>query len=52
MPGAEEQLHETFSTELITQKIRETEGNLKAAKLALANLIQRQRAEPCSCASR
>ncbi|UWQ31176.1 PspA/IM30 family protein [Leisingera sp. M527] len=42
---AEEQLRETYSIELITQKIREAEGNLKAAKLTLASLIQRQRAE-------
>ncbi|WP_264210103.1 PspA/IM30 family protein [Leisingera thetidis] len=42
---AEEQLRETFSIELITQKIREADGNLKAAKLTLAGLIQRQRSE-------
>ncbi|OED49816.1 PspA/IM30 family protein [Leisingera sp. S232] len=42
---AEEQLRETYSIELITQKIREAEGNLKAAKLTLASLIQRQRSE-------
>ncbi|UWQ27196.1 PspA/IM30 family protein [Leisingera sp. M523] len=42
---AEGQLRETYSIELITQKIREAEGNLKAAKLTLASLIQRQRAE-------
>ena len=42
---AEEQLRETYSIELITQKIREADSNLKAAKLTLASLIQRQRAE-------
>ncbi len=42
---AEEQLRETYSIELITQKIREADANLKAAKLTLASLIQRQRAE-------
>lgn len=42
---AEEQLRETFSIELITQKIREAEANLKAAKLTLASLVQRQRGE-------
>ena len=42
---AEEQLRQTYSLELITQKIREAEGNLKAAKLTLASLIQRQRSE-------
>lgn len=42
---AEEQLRDTFSIELIDQKIRESEASLKAAKLTLASLIQRQRAE-------
>lgn len=42
---AEEQLRETYSIELITQKIRDADANLKAAKLTLASLIQRQRAE-------
>ncbi|OBY28017.1 PspA/IM30 family protein [Leisingera sp. JC1] len=42
---AEEQLRETYSIELISQKIREADANLKAAKLTLASLIQRQRAE-------
>jgi len=42
---AEEQLRDTFSIELIDQKIRESGDSLKAAKLTLANLIQRQRAE-------
>jgi len=40
-----EQLRDTYSVELIDQKIRESEGGLKAAKLTLASLIQRQRAE-------
>ena len=42
---AEEHLRDTFSIELIDQKIRESEASLKAAKLTLASLIQRQRAE-------
>lgn len=42
---AEEHLRDTFSVELIDQKIRESEASLKAAKLTLASLIQRQRAE-------
>lgn len=42
---AEEQLRDTFSIELIDQKIRESEASLKAAKHTLASLIQRQRAE-------
>ena len=42
---AEEQLRDTYSVELIDQKIRESEADLKAAKLTLASLIQRQRAE-------
>jgi len=42
---AEEQLRDTYSIELIDQKIREAEQNLKAAKLTLASLIQRQRGE-------
>lgn len=42
---AEENLRDQYSVELITQKIRESEDALKAAKLTLASLIQRQRAE-------
>ncbi|WP_171173722.1 PspA/IM30 family protein [Ruegeria sp. HKCCD8929] len=42
---AEEQLRDTYSIELIDQKIREAESSLKAAKLTLASLIQRQRGE-------
>ncbi len=42
---AEERLRDTFSIEMIDQKIREAEQNLKAAKLTLASLIQRQRGE-------
>ncbi|WP_037253831.1 PspA/IM30 family protein [Roseobacter sp. SK209-2-6] len=42
---AEEQLRDTYSIELIDQKIREAEGNLRAAKMTLASLIQRQRTE-------
>lgn len=42
---AEEQLRDHYSIELIDQKIREAEANLKAAKLGLASLIQRSRSE-------
>lgn len=42
---AEDRLRDTFSIELIDQKIREAEQNLKAAKLTLASLIQKQRNE-------
>lgn len=42
---AEEQLRDTYSIELIDQKIREAEGNLRTAKMTLASLIQRQRTE-------
>lgn len=42
---AEEQLRDQFSIELIDQKIREADGNLRAAKITLASLIQRQRGE-------
>lgn len=42
---AEERVRDTYSIELIDQKIREAEGNLKAAKTTLATLIQRQRNE-------
>ena len=42
---AEEQLRDTYAIELIDQKIREAQANLKAAKLGLAGLIQRGRNE-------
>lgn len=41
---AEEQVKEQYSIELIDQKIREASASLKAAKFALANLVQRERA--------
>jgi phage shock protein A len=42
---AEDRLKDTFALELIDQKIRETEAQLKAAKATLASLMQRQRGE-------
>ena len=42
---AEEQLRDQYSIELIDQKIRQAEGDLKTAKLGLASLIQRERSE-------
>lgn len=42
---AEERVRETYSTELIDQKIREASQGLKAAKMSLAALTQRSRAE-------
>lgn len=42
---AEDRLRDVYSIELIDQKIREADQNLKAAKLTLASLIQRQRGE-------
>ena len=42
---AEEQLRDVYAIELIDQKIREGQANLKAAKLGLASLIQRSRNE-------
>ncbi|NKW91600.1 PspA/IM30 family protein [Rhodobacteraceae bacterium R_SAG9] len=42
---AEEQVRDVYAIELIDQKIREASANLKAAKVALAGLIQRERAE-------
>lgn len=42
---AEEQVRDHYSIELIDQKIREAEANLKTAKVGLASLIQRQRSE-------
>ncbi|SMP25499.1 PspA/IM30 family protein [Shimia sagamensis] len=42
---AEEQVRDVYAIELIDQKIREASANLKAAKVALAGLIQRERGE-------
>lgn len=42
---AEEHVRDVFAIELIDQKIRETEAQLKAAKTTLATLLQRQRSE-------
>ena len=42
---AEEKVRESYSIELIEQKIRESQGALTAAKVTLASLIQRERAE-------
>lgn len=42
---AEERVRDVYSIELIDQKIRESGQALKAAKLSLASLIQRERAE-------
>lgn len=42
---AEDRVRDAFAIELIDQKIREAEGNLKAGKATLASLIQRQRSE-------
>ena len=42
---AEEQVRDHYSIELIDQKIRESEANMKAAKVGLASLIQRERSE-------
>lgn len=42
---SEETVRDHFAIELIDQKIREATDNLKAAKLTLAGLIQRERAE-------
>lgn len=42
---AEEHVREIYSIELIEQKIREANTSLKAAKVSLAGLIQRKRAE-------
>ncbi len=42
---AEDCLRDIYSNELIDEKIREAEQNLKAAKLTLASLIQKQRNE-------
>ncbi len=42
---AEERVRDVYALELIDQKIRETEAQLRAAKATLATLIQRQRSE-------
>lgn len=42
---SEEQVRNAYSIELIDQKIREAESNLKEAKVGLASLIQRERSE-------
>lgn len=42
---AEEKVRDTYSIELIEQKIREAQAGLQAAKATLASLIQRSRAE-------
>jgi len=42
---AEDRVRDAFAIELIDQKIREAEIQLKAAKTTLASLIQRQRSE-------
>jgi len=42
---AEESLRDQYSIELIEQKIREAQMQLKQAKLGLAHLIQRERSE-------
>lgn len=42
---AEDRVRDQYSIELIDQKIRESQNNLKAAKLALAGLMQREKAE-------
>lgn len=42
---AEEHVRDVFALELIDQKIREADAQLKTAKTTLASLIQRQRAE-------
>ena len=41
----EERVRDQYAIELIEQKLREAQGQLKAAKLALAHLIQRERGE-------
>lgn len=42
---AEQSVRDAYALELIDQKIRETEDQLRAAKATLATLIQRQRSE-------
>ena len=41
----EDRLKDAYAVELIEQRIREAEGNLSAAKVTLASLIQRKRSE-------
>lgn len=48
---AEEQVRDHFSIELIDQKVREAQAQLKAAKVGLASLIQRERSEARQIAS-
>ncbi|KMW57060.1 phage shock protein A, PspA [Candidatus Rhodobacter oscarellae] len=43
--AAEEHVRDLHAIPLIDQKIRETEANLRAAKITLASLIQRHRSE-------
>lgn len=42
---AEDRVRDVYAIELIDQKIRESESNLKAAKYSLASLIQREKSE-------
>ncbi|NCO85040.1 MAG: PspA/IM30 family protein [Rhodobacterales bacterium] len=42
---AEDRVRDAFAIELIDQKLREAEAQLRAAKATLASLIQRQRSE-------
>ncbi|WP_299284239.1 PspA/IM30 family protein [uncultured Tateyamaria sp.] len=42
---AEDRVRDVYAIELIDQKIRETEGQVHAAKATLASLIQRRRSE-------
>lgn len=42
---AEERVRDRYSIELFDQKIREAQGNLKAAQMGLASLMQRERSE-------
>ena len=42
---AEARVKDAFAIELIDQKIRDSEAQLKAAKGTLASLVQRQRSE-------
>ena len=42
---AEDRLKDTYAVELIDQRIRQADSNLSAAKVTLASLIQRKRAE-------
>jgi phage shock protein A len=42
---ADDRLKDAYAVDLIEQRIREAEGNLGAAKMTLASLIQRKRSE-------